>query len=80
MTNLRPGTRLIRHTNTPNVRLGVGSLVEFIRYDRHHSYMYIKTLTCRHYDTYYPEEVGKIKNVYILDFMPPRISKTKELP
>ena len=80
MTNLRPGTHLIRHTNTPNVKLGVGSLVEFIRYDGNHSYMYIKTLTCRHYDTYYPEEIGKIKNVLVSDFKSSRISKTKELP
>lgn len=76
---LRPGTHLIRHTNTPGVRLGVGSLVEFKSYDQHPDYMYVKVLICRHHNTYYPEEVGKIKNVYILDFRPTRISKTKEL-
>lgn len=77
---LRPGIRLIRHTNTPRVKLGIGSLVQFISYDSS-LYIRVKTITCIHGGTAYPKEIGRIKNVLLSDFtvLPSRISKTKEL-
>lgn len=77
---LRPGIRLIRHTNTPRVKLGVGSIVRFISYDSSR-YIRVETITCVDGVTTYPEEIGKPKTVLLSDFtvLPSRISKTKEL-
>ena len=79
---LRPGTHLIRHTNTHRGKLGVGSMVQFILYDSDSSqYIKVKTIRCTDGVTTYPEEIGKIKTVLLSDFtvLPSRMSKTKEL-